>query len=223
MTEITIEYLQTARFDNGEFSLRVDDVPPSYGVDTQAEPVGFDALADAGSRAARTAHSRRARSARRSRGSRRRPPARPVSAGTGDAGDPARSAAPLEASIHVALAPGFLLVDVVTRGPSRADAGRDVYRIETVTPRAPMDHDLVTVASGRRPEADGRCVVRDGRRHDLRAADAAAAKRTGWRTQPRELICVVDTSGSMAGQSISQAKTALANALDRPPPPNASM
>jgi Ca-activated chloride channel family protein len=37
----------------------------------------------------------------------------------------------------------------------------------------------------------------------------------GWRAQPRELICVVDTSGSMAGQSISQAKTALANALDR--------
>jgi Ca-activated chloride channel family protein len=37
----------------------------------------------------------------------------------------------------------------------------------------------------------------------------------GWRTQPRELICVVDTSGSMAGGSLAQAKTALANALDR--------
>jgi Ca-activated chloride channel family protein len=37
----------------------------------------------------------------------------------------------------------------------------------------------------------------------------------GWRTQPRELICVVDTSGSMAGGSLAQAKTALANALAR--------
>jgi Ca-activated chloride channel family protein len=37
----------------------------------------------------------------------------------------------------------------------------------------------------------------------------------GLRTQPRELICVVDTSGSMGGQSIGQAKAALANALGR--------
>jgi Ca-activated chloride channel family protein len=216
--EITIEYLQTARFDNGEFSLRVPmTYTERYGVDTLAEPAGFDALADTG--LARGANSAFAASAVSSTFTHARVAglaAPPVE--TGDAGDAARTVPPLDASVRVALAPGFPLVDVVTRGhDSRVDVGRDVYRIETVTPLVPMDHDFVI---GWRP------VV--GPKPTVAALSETVGDTTyallmllppqntlGWRAQPRELICVVDTSGSMAGQSIAQAKAALANALDR--------
>ena len=218
--EITIEYLQTARFDNGEFSLRVPmTYTERYGVDTQAEPAGFDALADAGlTRGANSAFAASAVSSTITQARVAGYSARPVSAGTGDAGDAARSAPPLEASIHVALAPGFPLVDVVTRGhDSRVDVGRDVYRIETVTPRVPMDHDLVIAwrpVVGPKPTVAALSETVGDTTYALLML-LPPQNSLGWRTQPRELICVVDTSGSMAGQSISQAKTALANALDR--------
>ena len=218
--EITIEYLQTARFDNGEFSLRVPmTYTERYGVDTQAEPAGFDALADVGlTRGANSAFAASAVSSTITQARVAGYSARPVSAGTGDAGDPARSAPPLEASIHVALAPGFPLVDVVTRGhDSRVDVGRDVYRIETVTPRVPMDHDFVIAwrpVVGPKPTVAALSETVGDTTYALLML-LPPQNALGWRTQPRELICVVDTSGSMAGQSISQAKTALANALDR--------
>ncbi len=218
--EITIEYLQTARFDNGEFSLRVPmTYTERYGVDTLAEPSRLDALADSG--LTRGANSAFAASAVGSTFSGARVagyPAPPVSAATGDAGDASRAAPPLEAGVHVALAPAFPLVDVVTRGhDSRVDVGRDVYNIETVTPRVPMDHDLVIAwrpVVGPKPTVAALSETVGDTTYALLML-LPPQNTLGWRTQPRELICVVDTSGSMAGQSISQAKTALANALDR--------
>ena len=222
--EITIEYLQTARFDNGEFSLRVPmTYTERYGVDTHAELQGFDALADAGlTRGANSAFAMSGVNAMltqaRVAGARVAAySAPPASADTDDAGA-VRSAQPLEAAIHVALAPGFPLVDVVTRGhDSRVDVGRDIYRIETVTPRVPMDRDLVIAwrpVVGPKPTVAALSETVGDTTYALLML-LPPQNTLGWRAQPRELICVVDTSGSMAGQSISQAKTALANALDR--------
>jgi Ca-activated chloride channel homolog len=196
--EITIEYLQTARYDNGEFSLRVPmTYTQRYGVDTLAEPAGFDALA--GAALAGAALMRGANS---------------VFATTASAS----ASPPLEASIHIALAPGFPLVDVATRGhESRVGVGRDVYSLETVTPRVPMDHDLVVAwhpVVGPKPTVAALSETLGDTTYALLML-LPPQNALGWRTQPRELICVIDTSGSMAGQSIEQAKTALANALNR--------
>ena len=227
--EITIEYLQTARYDNGEFSLRVPmTYTQRYGVDTTAEPPGFDALEE-------TALTRGANSAFA------------VSTGplvgrtdgfatatadgylpTGATGyspsvatgsrDARAAAPPLEASIHIALAPGFPLVDVATRGhESRVALGRDVYSLETVTPRVPMDHDLI-VAWRPLVAAEPTVAALSETLGDTTYALLMLLppqSTHGWRGGPRELICVVDTSGSMAGQSIEQAKAALTDALDR--------
>src|SRR5881394_3406727 len=190
--EITIEYLQTARYDNGELSLRVPmTYTQRYGVDTTAEPPGFDALeVTALTRGANSAFAVSARAA----------------------------APPLEASIHIALAPGFPLVDVATRGhESRVALGRDVYSLETVTPRVPMDHDLI-VAWRPLVAAEPTVAALSETLGDTTYALLMLLppqSTHGWRGGPRELICVVDTSGSMAGQSIEQAKAALTDALDR--------
>jgi Ca-activated chloride channel homolog len=218
--EITIEYLQTARFDNGEFSLRVPmTYTQRYGVDTQAESPVFDALADSGlTRGANSAFAASAVGPKLTQARVAGFPALPVSAGTGDAGDPSLTASQLEASIHVALAAGFPLVDVVTRGhDSRVDVGRDVYTLEPATPRVPMDHDLVIAwrpVAGPKPTVAALSETVGDTTYALLMV-LPPQSTLGWRTQPRELICVVDTSGSMGGQSITQAKTALANALDR--------
>ncbi|HUL82182.1 MAG TPA: VIT domain-containing protein, partial [Gammaproteobacteria bacterium] len=199
--EITIEYLQTARYDNGEFSLRVPmTYTQRYGVDTTADPPGFDALA--GAPLTRGANSLFAI---------------PATATTGDP-DAHAAASPLEASIHVALAPGVPLVDVATRGhDSRVAVGRDVYSLETVTPRVPMDHDLIVAwrpVVGPQPTVAALAETVGDTTYALLMLLPPQSTH-GWRGEPRELICVVDTSGSMAGQSIEQAKAALTDALDR--------
>jgi Ca-activated chloride channel family protein len=190
-----------------------------YGVDTQAEPARFDALADGG--LTRGANSAFAAGAVGSTvvGARVGGFSTPGSfVGTSDAGNAAHDAPALEASIHVALAPGFPLVDVATRGhDSRVDVGRDVYTLEPATPRVLMDHDLVIAwrpVVGPKPTVAALSETVGDTTYALLML-LPPASSLGWRTQPRELICVVDTSGSMAGQSITQAKTALANALSR--------
>jgi Ca-activated chloride channel family protein len=226
---VSIEYLQTARFDGGELSLRFPmTITPRYGAgDTpeQAEPL-----------AARNA-------------SLDGPPPADASA---VAGAPLHS----EATIHVDLAPGFALGAVEARShaisvlrqsaasdgaaratgygggdgfdtssgagggnlaPSRNVAAADHYVIETFAPRVPMDRDFVLAWQ---PQADTQPIV------------AALTETKGDSTyallmivppptvhaqpvQPREMIYVIDTSGSMGGQSIAQAKLALEDALGR--------
>src|SRR4029079_6452138 len=98
--EITIEYLQTARFDNGEFTLRVPmTYTERYGVDTQAEPAGFDALADGA--LTRGANSAFAASAVGSTAVGARVAGAFAAAGLGTASDAGNAhGVPLEASIH---------------------------------------------------------------------------------------------------------------------------
>jgi Ca-activated chloride channel family protein len=215
--DITIEYLQTARYDAGEFSLRLPlTVTPRYGApDT---PEGRSALASAVLPE----------------------PAASIKSAMAAA---TRSTAKHEASVHAVLAPGMPLAAIGGRGhelrvqhervPSAtaqsvargaAAAGvlvtpppADRYVLDTVAPRVAMDRDLVIAWRPRVGAAPALAALTETLGDTTYAllmilppADAYAA-----RSQPREQIFVMDTSGSMGGQSIVQARAALTDALGR--------
>jgi Ca-activated chloride channel family protein len=203
--DITIEYLQTARYDNGELSLRLPlTYTERYGVDSTAPAAGFDALA-----AAASVDGAFSPAVARSW---------PQTAATAGPTDPAAPAPLRTAAVHVALAPGLPLVDIGARGyDMRVTKGRDVYTLETSAPTVAMDRDLIIAwrpAVGPKPAIAAFSETLGDTTYALLAMLPPLAAAT-WRTQPRELICIIDTSGSMGGPSIVQAKAALANALGR--------
>jgi Ca-activated chloride channel family protein len=194
--DITIEYLQTARYDNGELSLRLPlTYTERYGADSSEAAPKFDALAAA------------------TIGGGFSPGVARTDAAASSAGPAA-----LEASVRVALAPGLPLVDVAARGHEmRVSKSRDVYMLETPSPTVPMDRDIVIAwrpAVGPRAAIAAFSETLGDTTYALLMMLPPMDART-WRTQPRELIAIVDTSGSMGGASIEQAKEALANALGR--------
>lgn len=171
--DVTIEYLQTARYDAGEFSLRFPmTLTPRYG-----ERDGAELDAPAGTVAA--VH---------------------------------------EASLRVLLAPGMPLEWLGSPSHATRDATEaDRYVLETLAPRVPMDRDFVVAW---RPEVGSSPAV--AALTETRGASTYAllmilppSDLHAYRGGPRELICVIDTSGSMGGQPIEHAKAALANALQR--------
>ena len=217
--DITIEYLQTARYDAGEFSLRMPmTFTPRYGApDT---PEGWSAVTSA---------------------------VLPDSTTISEMAAGARSTPRNDALVHAVLAPGMPLEWIGSRthelssvrqaGPAwsaarpaqkvangAVDNGvfvqpppADLYVLDTVAPRVPMDRDLVI---SWRPQVG------------VAPAVAALTETVGDTTyallmilppdaahfstaQPREQIFVIDSSGSMAGESMLQAKAALKDALGR--------
>jgi len=217
--DITIEYLQTARYDAGEFSLRVPmTFTPRYGApDT---PEGLSGLTSA-VLPNRTTNSE-------------------MAAG-------ARSTPRNEALLHAVLAPGMPLewigsrthelTSVRQQGPAWSAARpatkvangavangvfehpppADLYVLDTVAPRVPMDRDLVISwrpQVGVAPAISALTETVGDMTYALLMIlppDAAHFSRA----QPREQIFVIDSSGSMAGPSMLQAKAALKNALER--------
>ena len=227
--DITIEYLQTARYDAGEFSLRVPlTLTPRYGLpDT---PEGVSTLTSAVLPDAAALGSEMAAGA----------PLRGLRSG-------ARGTPWHEAYVHAVLAPGMPLewlgsrshelkavrergaAWTATRNGGSIENGAaaagvlvqpppaELYVLDTVAPRVPMDRDLVVAW---RPQVGGAPAI------------AALTETVGDTTyallmilppslahmaqsQPREQIYVIDTSGSMGGESIVQAKAALKDALGR--------
>ena len=217
--DITIEYLQTARYDAGEFSLRVPmTFTPRYGApDT---PEGLSAVTSA---------------------------VLPDSTTISEMAAGARSTPRNDALVHAVLAPGMPLewigsrthelTSVRQQGPAWSAARpatkvvngavangvfehpppADLYVLDTVAPRVPMDRDLVI---SWRPQVG------------VAPAVAALTETVGDTTyallmilppdaahfstaQPREQIFVIDSSGSMAGESMLLAKAALKDALGR--------
>jgi len=217
--DITIEYLQTARYDAGEFSLRMPmTFTPRYGApDT---PEGLSAVTSA---------------------------VLPDSTTISEMAAGARSTPRNDALVHAVLAPGMPLewigsrthelTSVRQQGPAWSAARpatkvvngavangvfehpppADLYVLDTVAPRVPMDRDLVI---SWRPQVG------------VAPAVAALTETVGDTTyallmilppdaahfstaQPREQIFVIDSSGSMAGESMLQAKAALKDALGR--------
>ena len=191
--EIAIEYLDTARYDTGTFSLRFPmTLTPRYGVGNVPEQKGSMVPAVMGlGRFAAT-----------------------------DALD--ETAAPItgrhEAALRVVLAPGLPLAELGSLSHEThtvRDGGR--YVLETLAPRVPMDRDFIVTW---RPDVGSTPAVAalSETRGDMTYAlvmIVPPADAHVEHAEPRELIYVIDTSGSMAGESIVQAKAALKDALGR--------
>lgn len=214
--DITIEYLQTARYDAGEFSLRVPmTLTPRYGPpDT---PEGQSAAASA------------------------------VVPDPTEMAAAARGTERQEAYVHAVLAPGMPLewlgsrthevTSVHQQGPAWSAASgaakpangaignglfvhakpADLYVVDTVAPRVPLDRDLVIAWRPQAGPAPAITALTETVGETVYALLMILPPDAAHPTspQPREQIFVIDSSGSMAGQSIVQAKAALTNALDR--------
>jgi Ca-activated chloride channel family protein len=193
IVEITIEYLDTARYDAGEFSLRFPmTLTPRYGVgDTPEQKAAIVPAVMGLERFAAT-----------------------------DARDEAAAAIDgrHEAALRVVLAPGLPLAELGSLSHEThtvRDGGR--YVLETLSSRVPMDRDFIVKWRpdvGSTPAVAALTETRGDMTYALvmivPPADAHVQS-----AQPRELIYVIDTSGSMAGESIVQAKAALKDALGR--------
>jgi Ca-activated chloride channel family protein len=184
--DISIEYLQTARYDDGEFTLRLPlTLTPRYGQgDTAEQKAGADFAAL---------------------------PARGQSAANANT-------AAHEASVRVVLAPGVPLTEIGSRAHEvRVLREHGHYVLETLAPRVPMDRDFVVAwrpQLGSTPTVAALTQTLGDTTYALLML-LPPADLHAYRAQPRELIYVIDTSGSMGGQPIEQAKAALANALGR--------
>ena len=192
---VQIEYQQSLRYDSGSFSLRFPmAITPRYNPGTPLESASqgsgwaqdTDRVPDA---------------------SRITPPVVPPSLGK-----------VLPVTLTVSLDAGFPLAKLHSRHHAvKVDESVDGRYAVTLDGPVPADRDFVlewTPEIGRAPGAVVFTEPIDGRAYALvmlvpSAPDVAAPR------VPREATYIIDTSGSMAGTSIVQAKAALLYALDR--------
>jgi len=95
--------------------------------------------------------------------------------------------------------------------------GTDVYDLSSVSPRVPMDRDLLIAwrpSVGSSPAVAALTETRGDTTYALLMILPPENAHT-QRGQPREQIFVIDTSGSMGGGSLPQAQAALTDALSR--------
>ncbi|HEX5047370.1 MAG TPA: VWA domain-containing protein, partial [Gammaproteobacteria bacterium] len=119
-------------------------------------------------------------------------------------------------TVHVTLSPGLPLTEVGAHGRDvHVERSGDRYLLETG--RVPMNRDLVLAwrpAVGASPAAAAFTQTLDGTTYALLMV-LPPNDTHAYRHQPRDVVYVVDTSGSMGGSSIEQAKAALRDALGR--------
>ncbi len=257
--DITIEYLQTAHYDGGEFSLRFPmTITPRYGVgDTPEQKMSVPSDPSAAAVGSRASIANAITGTQTlAIGALAAPSAAHI---LHDAGREqfATGAARSDASLRVILAPGLPLAAVGARqhdvhviresgtasdlalggndqgggdgfdtsggdgrsksAQSRNVAAADRYVIEPTTARVPMDRDFVLAW---RPQVGSEPAVAalTETKGDTTYALLMIVPPTETHVRsirPREMIYVIDTSGSMGGQSIEQAKSALKDALGR--------
>ena len=124
---------------------------------------------------------------------------------------------PLNAmTLQVSLDMGLPLADFTSLYHEVAIARQQfTYQINLVDGRAEMDRDVLLswrVASGSEPQAAWLSETRNGKHYGLLMI---VPPETAPVPVARELVFVIDTSGSMAGDSIRQAKSSLRRALRR--------
>lgn len=194
---VEIEYQQTLRWDESRYRLRFPLVVgpryiPGTPVDTPPDATGWapntDVVPDASRITPPVVHP--------SRG-----PINPV-------------------TLRVTLAPGAPLSRLdSTYHAIHATPERDgTYRIELAAGPVPTDRDFELVwepAAGTMPAAAVFTEGRDDGVYGLLVVTPPTPTAHAARRQPREVVFVIDNSGSMAGASIDQAKAALQMALAR--------
>lgn len=187
---IDIEYQQTLSFDAGEFSLRIPLVAGPRYRPTTLRTVGGEIVMPGAASVARIT-----------------PQLRPPGTAPGNG-----------VAIRVRLDAGFPLADLRSlyhRVEQRASAD-NVYSIVLSDDSVPADRDFV-LRWRARPEAVPRAAVFRERTngHDYAMLMLVPPEGTDERVLPRDLVFVIDTSGSMDGTSIEQARDALVFALER--------
>jgi Ca-activated chloride channel family protein len=123
-------------------------------------------------------------------------------------------------AFHADLDPGFPLAGV--QSPSHAISlakGKNFrYAVDLKKGIEPADSDLVldwTPAVGREPRGVFYSEEVNGERYDLLMVMPPDAPGVAAARLPRETLLIIDTSGSMTGPSIDQARQALLLALDK--------
>ena len=192
---VEIEYQDTPRFDHGAFELRFPlVVGPRYipGNPLVASTRGWAGVTDLVADADRIT-----------------PPVRDPAEGPGN-----------PVTIEVTLDAGMALAEVRSATHrivvTPAEQNRMHVRLADETVPADRDFELTWApAVGTAPRAGLFVEHRDGESHLLLMIVPPDRPAPEVRTLPREAIFIIDTSGSMAGTSIVQAKAALRLALDR--------
>lgn len=192
---VEIEYQQTLKYDSGSFSLRFPmAVGPRYipGTPSEGRGHGWSANTDQVPDAARITppvlHPDR------------HPPTNPV-----------RLKVVLDAGVPLARvdSPYHAIVQRETEGGGRV--------IELAAGEVPANKDFElkwTPAAGHAPQA-ALFTEKGGDKHYALLMVMPPAKEVAAPRLPREVVFVIDTSGSMSGSSIAQAKEALALAIAR--------
>lgn len=133
--------------------------------------------------------------------------------------DPAKNAKINPVTMNIHLAAGFPLGDVKS-AYHKIDIKTDDDSTRTLTLSndsvpADQDFELSWKAKGTAPNAALFHQQVEGKNYILTFVTPPAIKQTNLPRKDRETIFVIDNSGSMAGESMVQAKLALANALAR--------
>jgi len=197
---VEIEYQQSVQLDQGEFSVRFPMVVGPRYVPGQPLSEG----ADAGTAGTGWAHdSDRVPDASRVTPPVRRPERGPI--------NPVR--------IRVDLAPGFEIDQLESPYHSiRVEEERERHRVALAGGPVPADRDFElrwTPMPGEEPGAALFTEAHGGDHYALLLVTPPHQPGSQPEPPPREVVYVIDTSGSMAGDSLTQAKQALTLALER--------
>lgn len=136
--------------------------------------------------------------------------------------DPARQAGEAQdASIQVTLEPGLEIAPPISPSHAIVDGGpgaQGVRRFRLRDARVPLDRDFVLrwqALPGTQPQAALFHEARDGEEYALLMLVPPVQAKAGTPRLPRELVLVLDSSGSMAGEAWTGARAAAHVALDQ--------
>lgn len=121
-----------------------------------------------------------------------------------------------DTALDVTLTPGVDLAEITSDYHETVPARRgDSWQVRLATPTIPMDRDFVlrwTPVRGQKPTAT--LLVEPGGSGDYSLLMVLPPVARPDVRVPREMVFVVDTSGSMKGESMRQARASLRRALD---------
>jgi Ca-activated chloride channel family protein len=209
---VEIEYLEDLRYDNGSFSIRFPlTITPRY-IPGVADPASGKLAATHGDPVSpadsalpdREGSGWSPNTTSVADASLITPPMTPASRGH-------------RVSMNVSVNAGVPLEIIASRyHPVNVSEQNNRYKVSLVGGTAPMDHDFELLwrpTSADAPRAMAFTETIAGEPHYLLMVMPPSAEAASANVMPREMIFIIDTSGSMHGTSIAQAKKALRRAL----------